>query len=105
MILVGWDFNDLGHPILLSDTENIERIDNLDIAASYRACLQALDQYLITLNNLHWANVSAIVEIEVARASAELHLFQEELKKEEEACTRGIQKLTSTQSGLDNEVE
>lgn len=76
-------FHDLGWARFLwpgssdatSYIENIERIGGSDRASSYRAYLQALDQHLITLNNLHQANMSAIVGIEVAHACVELHIL------------------------------
>lgn len=66
LILAGWDSYDLSRPILLSYTENIERISNPDRAFLYQAQLQMLDQHLEDLNNVRQTNISAVVDIEVA---------------------------------------
>lgn len=64
-----------------------------------------INQHLNTLNNLRWANISAIVDIKIARACAELHLLQEELKKKEEICAWEIWDLANIHRRIGNELK
>lgn len=75
MILVGLDSYDLNHPMLLNYIENIEQISGADRASLHKTHLQAHNQGLIPLNNLHWADVVVITEIEVAHVRTESHIL------------------------------
>lgn len=70
------DSYDLGHLMLLSYIENIERINGPDRAFLYRVHLQALDHHLENLKNLRHANISAVFDIEVARVALNYIFFK-----------------------------
>lgn len=76
LAIAGKDPYAMGRPTLLHYIENIEKIDVTNQASFYQARLQALDQHLENLNSVRHADISTIVDIEVARACSEQDLLR-----------------------------
>lgn len=76
--------------MLLNFLNNVKNIGACKRAAPYWARLTSLDDHVRALDTLQQADVTAIIEIEVACQRAKMIARQEEFRRQEEIWTAKI---------------